>query len=327
MKTARIILATVIIIFIVCISWTNNDGTINSKNADTINYLQNIKKRGGFHFFIISDWGWNGYKFQQEVANEMGIIGDKTEPKFIVSCGDNFQLSGVQSVHDPLWMINFENVYKNLSLQVEWYPVLGNHDYKGNTQAEIDYSNISRRWKLPDHYYSFAKKINDSISVRFIFLDTPPFVEEYHKSNGYPDIAKQDTAKQIKWLTETLSNSKEQWKIVFGHHPIYSASKTHGNTPEMIKQVKPILEKYNVQFYICGHDHDFQHLREKNSKLEYIVTGTGGEPRPASTDEHSVFSGSTPGFSIISFRGDSIKIHFVDSKGGLVYMYSRRIKK
>ncbi len=327
MKANRIITVLLLIVFIVSISWTNKGENPKPNIADTTSYLQKIKKRGGFNFFIVSDWGWNGFKFQQEVADEMGVIGDKTSPKFIVSCGDNFQLQGVASTQDPLWLVNFENVYKNLSLQVDWYPVLGNHDYKGNTQAEIDYSNISRRWRLEAHYYTIVHKVNDSISVRLIFLDTTPLVEEYHHGNGYPDIAKQDTAKQIKWLAEVLANSKEQWKLVFGHHPVFSASKTHGNTPEMIKKVKPLLEKYNAQFYICGHDHDFQHLREKNGNVEYIVTGTGGEPRPASSNELSVFSGSTPGFSIVSFHGDSINIHFVDSKGRAVYGYGRRYKK
>jgi hypothetical protein len=95
----------------------------------------------------------------------------------------------------------------------------------------------------------------------------------------------------------------------------------------MIKKVKPLLEKYNAQFYICGHDHDFQHLREKDGNLEYIVTGTGGEPRPASSNALSVFSGSAPGFSIVSFHGDSIKINFIDSKGRVLYMYERGVKR
>jgi predicted MPP superfamily phosphohydrolase len=226
MKLSRISLVVVFLVFFTCISWTNKGSDTNSNNnnsnkADTVNYLQKNKKGGGFTFFIVSDWGWNGFKLQQEVADEMGVIGDKIDPRFIVSCGDNFQLQGVASAQDPLWQVNFENVYKNLSLHVDWYPVLGNHDYKGSTQAEIDYSKISRRWRLESHYYTFARKVNDSISARFIFLDTPPFVEEYHHGNGYPDVASQDTAKQIQWLAETLANSKEQWKLVFGHHPIY----------------------------------------------------------------------------------------------------------
>src|SRR5580700_8873671 len=185
-------------------------------------------EKGALNFFIVSDWGWNGFKAQQEVADQMARSAEKIEPSFIVSCGDNFQVQGVASVQDPLWVSNFENIYKHPSLQVDWYPVLGNHDYKGSTQAEIDYSNISRRWRMPSHYYTFVRKINDSVSVRLIFLDTSPLVDDYYSKPGFPDIAKQDTAQQIAWLRDVLANSKEQWKLVFGHHPIYSASKVHG---------------------------------------------------------------------------------------------------
>ena len=280
-----------------------------------------------FSFLIVSDWGWNGFKHQQEVADQMARTADTVDARFIASCGDNFQVNGVESTQDPLWMQNFENVYKGISLQADWYPVLGNHDYKGSPQAEIDYSKISRRWRLTDHYYSFAKKINDSVSARFIFLDTPPLIDEYQKkTTEYPEIAKQDTAAEMKWLRDVLSNSKEQWKLVFGHHPIYSASQKHGNTKEMIARVKPLLEKYHAQLYFCGHDHDFQHLREKGQQVDYIVTGTGGEIRPNSTNEMSIFSKSAPGFSVVSFKADSIIICFVGTDGNIIYKYSRNYK-
>jgi predicted MPP superfamily phosphohydrolase len=280
-----------------------------------------------FNFLIVSDWGWNGYKHQQEIADQMGKTADSVNAKFIASCGDNFQIAGVASTQDPLWMFSFENVYKALSLQVDWYPVLGNHDYKGSTQAEIDYSKISRRWRLMDHYYTFAKKVNDSVSARFIFLDTPPLVEEYQKRHDeYPDVVKQDTAKEIRWLKDVLENAKEQWILVFGHHPIYSASHKHGNTNEMIERVKPLLEKYHAQIYFCGHDHDLQHLREKGGKVEYIVTGTGGETRPNNSNGMTIFSGSEPAFSVISLKGDSIKVCFVGVKGNMIYHFSRIYK-
>jgi hypothetical protein len=281
------------------------------------------KYENALNFFVISDWGWSGEKDQQVVANGMATQADYMNPQFIVSCGDNFQIAGVTSTEDPLWKSNFENVYTQKSLQVDWFPVLGNHDYKGNTQAQIDYSKISPRWKLEDHYYTFVRKINDSISARFIFLDTPPFVEQYHTKGGYPDVAAQDTAKQIQWLKDVLANSKEQWKVVFGHHPVYSASKTHGNTPEMIQRVKPLLEKYHAQFYFCGHDHDFQHLREKGKDVEYVVTGTGGEPRPSSMNDLSLFSNSTAGFSEVTFHADSIRVIFMGANGEPQYTIER----
>jgi tartrate-resistant acid phosphatase type 5 len=318
MKKATLFIMLLVAIFAtMAVTPVKETKTVTEKKGTT---LKTYKK--ALNFFVISDWGWSGGKDQQLVADGMTKQSELIDPQFIVSCGDNFQVAGVASTQDPLWTNNFENVYKNIALQIDWYPVLGNHDYKGNTQAEIDYSKISRRWHMSDHYYSFVRKINDSISAKFIFLDTPPLVEEYHKKGGYPDVEKQDTAQQMKWLANELA-SKEQWKLVFGHHPVYSASKTHGNTKEMIQRVKPLLEKYNAQFYFCGHDHDFQHLREKGKKVDYIVTGTGGEPRPSSMNELSLFSNSTPGFSEVTFHADSIRVVFMGANGLSQYITER----
>jgi len=303
---------------------TEHEGTLKEQVRPVWNKISGLK--GSFAFFVIGDWGWNGFKYQKEVADAMSMVSDSIEPKFIVTVGDNFQVNGIESTSDPLWMTSFENIYRTPSLLADWYPVLGNHDYKGNTQAEIDYSKISRRWRLESHYYTFVRKVNDSVSVRLIFLDTPPLVSEYYKSNGYPDI-KQDTAKQIAWLKDVLSNSKENWKIVFGHHPVFSASKKHGNTPELIAKLKPLFDRYNVQYYFCGHDHDFQHLTVKDKNTNYIVTGTGGDIRPASTDSLSKFSISTPGFSIIAFHADSISVLFADTTGSIIYKTSDKCRR
>jgi tartrate-resistant acid phosphatase type 5 len=325
MRSNILCLACLIFILSSCVQ---DEALRKQINADSTNYVLLKVPKHARNFYVISDWGWNGFYHQQEVANAMTAFTDSVEPNFIVSCGDNFQISGIASVQDPLWLSNFENVYRHPRLMCDWYPVLGNHDYKGSPQAEIDYSKISRRWRLTAHYYSIVKRLNDSVSMKLIFLDTPPLVNEYHKNvQGYPEIAKQDSAKQMKWLKDELSNSKEQWKFVFGHHPVFSASHTHGDTKELIAMLKPILEKYKVQFYICGHDHDFQHLRVKSGNVDYIVTGTGGEPRPASfRNDTSVFSKSVPGFSLVSVRSDSATIYFMDTKGRAIYKYARGIK-
>jgi len=317
----------IIIIYIVC--WVFVISCTEVQKAKTIIPEKIVTSKTfekAFNFMIVSDWGWNSYGAQMKVADQMGKTADSISAKFIVSCGDNFQISGVASTQDPLWMANFENVYRANSLQVEWFPVLGNHDYKGNSQAEIDYSKISRRWRMTDRYYTFAKKINESLSARFIFLDTPPLVNEYWKKEGYPDVVKQDTAKEMKWLKDVLANSTEQCILVFGHHPIYSASTKHGNTKEMIQRVKPLLEKYHAQFYFCGHDHDLQHLHEKGGKVDYIVTGTGGDTRRYSTNEMSIYSKSEPAFSVVSLKADSISVSFVGTKGNIMYSFNRSYK-
>jgi tartrate-resistant acid phosphatase type 5 len=321
----KILLVTLSLVILLASCSKQEKKTIVKSTADSVSYVPVKLQKGSRNFYVISDWGWNGFYKQQQVADAMTAFTDSVEPNFIVSCGDNFQISGVASVQDPLWISSFENIYRHPRLMVDWYPVLGNHDYKGNTQAEIDYSKISRRWHMPAHYYSIIKHVNDSVSMKLIFIDTPPLVDEYHKNApGYPDIVNQDTAKQMKWLKEELS-SKEQWKFVFGHHPVFSSSHTHGNTKELIAKLKPILEKYHVQFYICGHDHDFQHSRVKSGNVDYIVTGTGGAPRPAFRNDSTIFSKSIPGFSLINIRADSATIFFMDTRGKAIYKYTRGV--
>jgi len=311
-------------------SCTNNSGETGNRTedtGDTLQYITSEKFKDGFNFMVVSDWGRNGIPEQQVVADQMAITGDSIDPEFIVSCGDNFQINGVASPTDPLWMVNFENVYKGNSLHVDWYPVLGNHDYKGNTQAQIDYSKVSRRWRMTDKNYTFTREINDSVSARFVFLDTSPLIENYRNHpEEYPDAVKQDINKEIRWLKNVLESSNEEWVLVFGHHPVHSASTKHGDTEEMIEIVKPLFGEFNVQLYFCGHDHDMQHLHEKGENIEYIVTGTGSGVRPNSTNEMSLFSKSEPGFSVVSLRADSLIFCFIGTKGNILYRFGRSYK-
>jgi 3',5'-cyclic AMP phosphodiesterase CpdA len=38
------------------------------------------------------------------------------------------------------------------------------------------------------------------------------------------------------------------------------------------RQVAPLLEKYKVDAYLCGHDHTQQHI--ENAGVQYYVSGT-----------------------------------------------------
>ncbi|MBN1953369.1 MAG: metallophosphoesterase [Bacteroidales bacterium] len=272
-------------------------------------------------FFIISDWGRNGYFYQKEVAERMGIFAETIEaPDFILSCGDNFQVHGVASTSDALWMRNYENIYTHPSLEADWYPVLGNHDYQGSTQAQIDYSGISRRWNMKDHYYTLVKPVNDSTRIRFLFIDTPPLISSYRMSTEkYPDAHLQDSGKQMQWIRRTLSEATEEWIVVVGHHPVYSASQKHGDTEELITKLQSLFEKYRVDLYLCGHDHDMQHLRPEGSTVDYVVTGTGATVRPCAVNENSIISLSEPGFTQVFIQHDTLYLNFIRKDGARLY--------
>ena len=44
----------------------------------------------------------------------------------------------------------FEDAFAGRGLQIPWYIIAGNDDYKGNISAELSYSKIS---KCVDYYY------------------------------------------------------------------------------------------------------------------------------------------------------------------------------
>uniref|UniRef100_A0A7S4HW36 Calcineurin-like phosphoesterase domain-containing protein n=1 Tax=Vannella robusta TaxID=1487602 RepID=A0A7S4HW36_9EUKA len=75
---------------------------------------------------------------------------------------------------------------------------------------------------------------------------------------------------QIKWLDETLAAmDPKSMKIVVGHHAMESASLVHGPRPLMNVAIRPILKSYGVDLYICGHDHNLQHLHRRYE--HYII--------------------------------------------------------
>jgi predicted MPP superfamily phosphohydrolase len=262
---------------------------------------------------------------QKAVADQMISYAEKLHPAFIVTTGDNFYEEGVQSVNDTHWTESFTNVYKGLTKSYTWYAVLGNHEYEGsgNPQAEIDYHRINPNWNMDGYYSTKVIETPDHQKLRLVFIDTDPFVRRYYTSKKMPHIPEQDTAKQRMWIEKTLAGAGEPWKLVIGHHPVYSSGSEHGNTPELIAMLKPLLEKYKVQAYFCGHDHDLQHQRPAGSYVDYFVSGAGSKVRPTGKIAETKFSQSIPGFADVSIKGDSLFLAFIDKDGNKVYQYGR----
>lgn len=272
------------------------------------------------HFFVLSDWGFSGDFGQLDVEAEMTRMSKIVRLDFVLTAGDNFQIAGVQSATDSLWFSNFEDIYKDSALLVPWYPALGNHDHYGNAAAQVEYSQLNPRWRMVAPYYTFVQPIDSVTGIRFVVLDTQSLIDGY---NGFSDVIIADSIAQYAWFKETLRLNTEKWVVVIGHHPVYSASTFHGDTPEMNVLVKPLLNKYNVDFYICGHDHHFEHARDGNY-TDYIVTGTGGYVRAIGSNEHTVYSLSSLGFTYISASREKMKLYFITSDGKMAYQLTKQ---
>lgn len=290
------------------------------------NKISEVKElEDSFNFIIATDLGRNGYFDQKSIAKLMGATANATNAEFIISSGDTHHYIGVQSVSDPLWMTNFELIYSHPDLQLEWYPLLGNHEYRGNTQAVLDYSKISRRWCMPDRYYTQAYQLKNGESLRIFYIDTTPLIDKYRKkTDKYPDAVKQDIEKQLDWLNTNLESSTEKWKIVVGHHPIYAeTSKDESERTDMQNRVDPILKKHNVDMYICGHLHTFQHITMTDSKVDYVVNSSGSLSRIPKTINGTVFCSDGTGFSVFSATDKQIILYMVNDKGEIIHEVKR----
>jgi tartrate-resistant acid phosphatase type 5 len=279
-----------------------------------------LHSQNSIPFIVFGDWGEKN-KIQTAVAYQISQWAQNNSAEFIISVGDNFYENGVESTSDPQWQNKFEDVYSEQSLQVPWYVALGNHDYHGSVQAEIDYSYISSRWKMPARYYTFSYQLNESTKALFVVMDTSPLALSDPESKIYPEnVYKFNNKVQLQWLDSVLSNTDAKWKFVIGHHPVLSGG-YHGGQLEMQEQVRPIMDKDGVNIYFCGHDHDMQHLKwKKTDKLNYFVSGAGSGPRNCDNTEFTLFhKGKTGGFLGAVLSPDEIKLTFIDADGNELY--------
>lgn len=271
-------------------------------------------------FYVLGDWGRRGEPNQLVLAYQMNEWTKKQNPKFIVTVGDNFYDNGVTSVDDTHWKESFEDVYNgNNLIRKPWYASLGNHDYRGSTRAQIDYHKKNPRWTLEAPYYTKVETLGDGGRVRFIFIDTTPFGKEYYFDPSNKDLALQDTVRQKKWLDSLTALNDVDWKVVVGHHHMYTGGVRNAEPSAIRAGIEPIFVKNKVDVYFCGHEHDLQHLKAAGKPTNYFLSGGGSDVRPTGMGRESIFSASEQGFMSVSILKSSLEVSIVNYKGQLIY--------
>jgi tartrate-resistant acid phosphatase type 5 len=279
--------------------------------------LQAAPKPEGLNFLIFGDWGRQGDRDQVGVAAQMAKAARNIGANFVISVGDNFYDDGVASVSDPHWRTSYEDVYHQAPLQIPWHVIMGNHDYHGNCEAQLEYHATQPRWNMPARYYAQSHELDAGATADFFYIDTTPMIKSYHTNRiTKRQVATQDVPGQLDWLKAALAASKAEWKIVIGHHPIYSGG-LHGDTPELIENVLPLLEQYGVQVYFNGHDHDLQHLTA--GAVNLFDTGAGSEHRPTRKTRHTQWAKSCSGFTTAQLLSDQMEVRMIDNRGRVIY--------
>ena len=159
-------------------------------------------------FVVIGDWGRRGAQSQREVGVALGQAAAAGGSRFTISVGDNFYEDGVTGLDDPQWAESFERIYDAPSLQSPWFSILGNHDYRGDVTAQLQYG--GPRWTMPARYYDRRHVLGDGTTADFFFIDTSPFVAAYRGTKVRIDG--EDTAAQLAWLDGKLAASTVAWR-------------------------------------------------------------------------------------------------------------------
>ena len=291
--------------------------------AQDVNTWKALEKP--LNFYLCNDLGRNGYYDQKPIAETMGRMAEAIDIEFVVAAGDVHHFEGVRSTSDPLWMTNYELIYSHPDLMLPWYAICGNHEYRGNTQAVVDYTQVSARWNVPARYYTKVME-EDGTTLRFVMIDTSPLLEKYRKdTEKYPDACKQDWQKQLAWIDSVLTSAKEDWVLVVGHHPIYAdTDKSESERTDMQKNVDSILRRHkNVDMYLCGHIHNFQHIRKPDSNIDYVVNTSGSLAREVKPIDGTVFCSPATGFSLITVDKQELNLHMMDKDGKVLHTVKR----
>ncbi len=257
-------------------------------------------------WLVLGDWGTGG-QIQRRVARAMAEVARRAPVHWILSTGDNFYPSGVRSADDPRWESHFERVYAESSLRVPWYPVLGNHDYRGHPDAQVAYSQRNRLWRMPARYYTHEHTLPDGTPVLFVALDTQELLTG-------PDTARR---RQLQWLERTLRRFSRGWKFAVGHHPLRSAG-AYGENAQLLRLLKPLFDRYGVAAYFCGHEHDLQLLRHPDDRFVCVISGAGGGVRSTSYGPFTLFAAAQPGFVYAALGPQTLRLWFIAADGSIL---------
>ena len=278
---------------------------------------------------LANDLGRNGYYDQKPIAETMAALCEQVDVECVVAPGDIHHFEGVRSVDDPLWMTNYELIYSHPELMIPWHCTLGNHEYRGTTQACIDYTRKSARWNMPARYHTFVLTADDGTTLRFVLIDTTPLIDKYRtETSKYPDAVLQDRDRQLAWMDSVLTAANEDWVLVAGHHPVYAdTGKDDSERADMQKYVRPVLQRHSdeVAMYLCGHIHNFQHIRSGNGDpIDYVVNSSASLSRKmVAPTPGAVFVSGESGFSFIAADRHSLTLYMLDKEGRTLHKIER----
>lgn len=281
-------------------------------------------RRRSLNFIVVSDSGEKTDSLRARasiLADHMDSLVRRGGISFVLHAGDQIHDKGVKDALDPEWKFKLLDVYERDALMsIPWHAVPGNHEYRSNPDAVAEYSSVQPWWETPSRYYSIEEG-----DVLILMLDTTPLIDSYRcEEKGLVNVGY--SQEELHWADSTLAASNARWKIVVGHHPVYSVTeKKSRERADMRKRIVPLLRNHGVRLYVNGHIHNFQHIVDDGG-ISYITNASSVKTRAAAAGKGTRFCDPGPGFTVVSVSRRSMEVFFVNGSGDVIYS-TRIIRK
>jgi len=180
------------------------------------------------------------------------------KPAFVINVGDVTADEG----DVELWN---EFVRLSAPIKVPYFIVPGNHEIN-DKGSEAEFTQFVRQ---PGNELYFSFKSGGAL---FIILDTEQ-----------PKFVSRIAGDQLVWLKGVLSGSKEKYKFIFLHRPMYPYKKQGHHYRDSLNKfeedrnrLQTLFLKYGVDAVFAGHEHFYKRC-EKDGIID-VITGGGGAP-------------------------------------------------
>lgn len=233
------------------------------------------------------------------------MVGDNIYPDGATLGADG--ISDARRFHDML-----DQPYGRLGEGTEnftIYAMMGNHDWRISreaTVAQMEYFQQHPNFTMPDFFYRAVPAGMEGFVELFV-IDTEMLLAStsVHKDNldaegrevrtgemeAWDDFVKPATdgeKRMAEWLAESLQDSTARWKIVLGHHAVWSGGGSKFEKAHALRALYMDAVCQHADAYISGDDHMMEVYTDDcrsagvagRPALPALVSGAGSKYRP-----------------------------------------------
>jgi uncharacterized membrane protein HdeD (DUF308 family) len=250
-----------------------------------------------FSFVVIGDTG-EGDASQHILRDQLLLVGQKPEVKFLVLSSDVIYPSGAMKDYEPKFYLPFKGFHKPI------LAVPGNHDWYDALEAftanffepkaarsalrarrEVDHGLTTTTESRIDGMIAAASRLRREYQAQVALQRSTYFeilTDDFSLVVVDTGILRCVDDDQLRWLDAALNRAGKRFKMAILGHPLYVANRYQGEDDPDFAKIHDILKKHSVRVVMAGDTHDFEYYKvddareDKGQSMYHFVNGGGG---------------------------------------------------